>query len=264
MHSKKKIFPALVIILNCCFLCAPASEGKSTSLAPEDIIIKNHIGPMKMTNPNGGYIIDNIFGNAELKAAGSIRIGKIDGDLTVSTPIGDIEIGEATGNVAIDSQAGNVSINKAHKHVFVEAGLGEVVIQSAKSVEVNNISGGDVKVLDVTEYSKIVTRGSILLVMNNVNSRSELCNLSSSEGDISLHLPENMGADIEIQIPLSEDPNRETRIESDFAFSMFKQRCLEKQLLILTTIINKGGGKINLYLAKGNIYFRALQAGRSN
>ena len=71
-----------------------------------------------------------------------------------------------------------------------------------------------------------------------------MCSLSSTEGDITIYVPETLGADIEIQIPLADDPNREARIESDIKFSQFQQRCLQKEILILSTQINGGGGKI--------------------
>lgn len=259
MNEIKKNFLTFVIIASTCFLVILPKIGKSNPSARDDIRIKNHTGPINITNPNGGYIVDFISGNAEFIANGSIRIGRIEGSLTAMTPIGDIDIGEVKGNITAITKAGNINIKKAHKHVFIESGLGEVVINSAMSVQVNSLFGGDVKVLDVSEYSKVMTRGSILQVLNKGNSQAELCDLTSYAGDITLHIPEDLGADIEIRIPLSEDPNREARIESDFAFLKFKQRCQEKRILILTTSINNGGGKIKLFIEKGNIYIRALR-----
>jgi hypothetical protein len=259
MNDKKKNFLTFVIVVSTCFLVILPKTGKSNPSASDDIRIKNRPGPINITNPNGGYIIDTVSGDAELKANGSIRIGRIEGNLRAITPIGDINIGEVKGNLTAITKAGNVNINKAHKHVFVESGLGEVVINSAKSVHVNNLFGGDVKVLDVSGYSKVMTRGNIFLVLNKGNSQAELCDLASTAGDITLHIAKNLGADIEIRIPLSEDPNRETRIESDFAFLKFKQRCQEKRILILTTSINNGGGKIKLFIERGNIYIRSLR-----
>ena len=88
---------------------------------------------MKKTNSQGGYVIESISGDASLKAVGSIRIGRVEGNLEASTPIGDIDIQEAKGNISAIAQSGNVNINKAFKHVSVEGGLGDIIIQSAKS-----------------------------------------------------------------------------------------------------------------------------------
>ena len=264
MNDKRKNFLTFVIVVGTCFLAILPKTGKSNPSAGDDIRIKNCTGPINKTNPDGGYIIDSISGNAELKASGSIRIGRVEGSLAAITPIGDIDIGEVKGNLKAITKAGNVNINKAYKHVFVESALGEVVINSAKSVHVNNLFGGDVKVLDVSGYSKVMTRGNILIVLNKGNSQAELCDLASTAGDITLYIPENLGADIEIKIPLSEDPNREARIESDFAFLKFKQRCQEKRILILTTSINNGGGKIKFFIERGNIYIRSSRTESSH
>ena len=255
MSTKNNIFRALVIILNS-YLLAVAASGNSTFLAPEDIRIKNYNGFLNVKNPNGGYVIDNISGSAELKATGSIVIGKIDGDLMASTPIGDIEIGEAMGNVRINSQAGNVSINKAQKHVFVEAGLGEVVIQSAKSVQVNNILGGDVKLLDILGYSNVSTNGNILLIVNDQFNGLNLCDLSTTEGDITIYIPRGLGVNIEIKTPFSPNTEKETRIKSDFAFDTLNQKYEKGYYFVITTKINNGGSKMNLQVNKGDIYLK--------
>lgn len=242
---------------------AQAAIGAKPDRPSEDIAMKDHIGPMKMVNLKGGFQIENVYGNAELKATGSVKIRRIDGDLIVTTPIGDIEIGEAKGKIKAATGSGNINIEKALKHISLEADLGEIIVQSAESVEVLNNLGGDVKLMDVKKYSKVVTRGNILLVMNKNRSNSELCSLSSKEGDVTLYVPESMGADIEVWVPLSEDPKREAHIESDFTFSKFDQRCLANRVLILTSQINGGGGKIHIEIEKGNIYLRALQAGKN-
>ena len=156
MQVRKKKAPALGVLLNSCLLLAFAYSAINSAISAEDIRIKNYNGTMKMANPKGGYIVDHISGDAFLKATGSIRIGSISGNLEAMTPVGDIDIGEANGNVKAISHSGNVNIQRAHKHASVEAGLGEVVIQSAKTVDVENNFGGDVKLLDVLEYSKVV------------------------------------------------------------------------------------------------------------
>lgn len=258
------VLMSVVSLVSSASVQAQTANEKSPSRLFEDITIKDHRGSMKMANPRGGFQIENIYGNAELKAAGSVKIRRIDGNLDVITPIGDIEIGEAKGKIKAITGSGNINVDKANKHVYLGAELGEIIVGSAESVEIVNNLGGDVKLMDVKEYSKVVTRGNILLVMNKNSSRSELCSLSSREGDVTLYVPETMGADIEIYVPLSEDPKREAHFESDFTFSKFDQQCLANRVLILTSQINGGGGKIHIEIDKGNIYLRALQAKKNN
>ena len=241
----------------------PLDSIQSTSSRPfEDINIREHKGRFESVNQKGGFRIENIYGSADLKATGSVKVQRVDGDLRVTTQIGDIDVGEVKGRIIASTGSGNIRIEKAHKHVSLGTEFGEIIVESAASVKIKNGLGGDVKLLDIQESADVVTRGNIHLALNGKAFRSDLCSLASKEGDITLYLPEHTGADIEIRVPLSEDPKREAHFESDFAFTKFDQKCLANRILILTVQINGGGGKILLQIEKGNVYLRATKAGK--
>jgi len=244
------------------FAQIPAAAKGSPALPFEDITIKSHKGRIAMANLKGGFRIGEVQGSADLNAAGSVRIERIDGPLKVTASIGDIEVGEASGDVRASAGSGNISIEKAARDVFLQAELGEIIVGSARSVEILNAQGGDVKLLDVHSHAKVVTKGNISLVWNGGRPGTELCSLASREGDITVYVPATLGADIEISVPLSEDSKRESHFESDFSFTRFDQRCLANRTLILTSQINGGGAKIRLEIEKGNVYLRAVTAGK--
>jgi preprotein translocase subunit SecG len=254
----KKVLTFNLLIFSAMLLMSAASVFPKEE--GSDIVIRSFKGTLRKMNLNGGFIINYVSENAELKANGTIKIGRVEGNLSAITSVGDIQINEVSGNITAITQAGNISIEKAHQHVYAQAELGEIIIQSANSVEIQNIFGGDVKLFNISGWSKVITKGNILLVLNKQISSLELCNLSSIEGDITLYLPENLAADIEIRTPLSEDPKRETHIKSDFSFIEFKQRCEQGRILNLSTSINNGGGKINIYIEKGNVYIKAIKS----
>jgi DUF4097 and DUF4098 domain-containing protein YvlB len=233
-------------------------QGTNFLLGLDDIRIESYPGNLKMTNSNGGFFIDRVDGNCELEAnSGSINLGYVKGNLIATTSAGDIKVNETEGEVRVKTQAGNVFIEKSHKHVYAETQLGEIVIRNAKSVEARNIFGGDVKLYNISEYSKVTTSGNILLVIDKEASLFNICDLSSTQGDITIYLPQDISTDIEIRTPITEDPKRETRIESDFSFINFDQKCIEEgKILLLTTSINKGKGKIRIYIETGDIYLK--------
>ena len=262
MHNNKResITPDLVSLAFRLFIIS-ASLSMVFPLAGDDIQIENYKGNLKMTNPNGGFSIGNVSGRCELIAnGGPLKIDLVTGDLIATTSAGDIEITEVKGNVEVITRAGNILIKKAHKHVYAETVLGEIVIHSAKSVEAKNIVGGDVKLYYISGYSNVATSGNILLVVSEKISGFNVCDLRSTEGDITIYLPENFGADIEIKTPISRDPTKETRIESDFYFSVLNQRYEDGQFLNISTHINEGGRKIKLFINKGDIYLKALKS----
>ena len=260
MHNKKRdpITLNSVSLVFCLFIFF-ATLSMRVPLIGDDIQIENYKGNLKMTNPNGGFLIGNVSGRCELIAnGGPLKIGVVTADIIATTSAGDVEITEAKGNVEVITRAGNILIEKAHKHVYAETVLGEIDIHYAKSVEVKNIVGGDVKLYYISGYSNVSTSGNIFLVVSEKISGFNVCDLATTEGDITIYLPENFGADIEIKTPISRDPTKETRIESDFNFSVLNQRYEDGKFLNITTHINEGGRKIKLYINKGDIYLKAL------
>jgi acetolactate synthase regulatory subunit len=255
-------FSIAVLLASSLFSQIPAAAKVSSVLPFEDITIKNHKGRIVMANLKGGFRIGEVQGSAELDAAGSVKIERIAGPLRVKTSIGDIEVGDAGGDVRASAGSGNISIEKAAGDVFLQSELGEIIVGSARSIEVLNAQGGDVKVLDVRGHVKVVTKGNISVVWNRHDAGADLCSLASREGDITIYVPVTLGADIEISVPLSEDSKRESHFESDFSFTRFDQRCLANQTLILTAQINGGGAKIHLEIERGNVYLRAATAER--
>jgi len=248
-------------------LFADEASGDQRTKPPaqpdENIVIQNHKGSITKENPKGGFVVDKVTGDIELIANGSISVGLVEGNLNAVTTAGDIKIEDVRGTITAIAQVGNITIQKALKHVFAQAGIGEIIVHSAPSAEVRNIFGGDVKILGASKWAKVVTKGNIVVVLNvepNVEpNSSEICNLSSTEGDITLYLPENLGADIEIRMPLSKDPKKETHIVSAFTLKKFMQKCDMENILTLSTSINNGGEKINLYIEKGNIFIKIHQ-----
>jgi len=262
MHNKERNLITLGLIsLEFPLFIIFSLLSMGTSLPGDDIQIENYKGNMKMENPSGGFLIGNVSGRCELIAnGGPIKIGVVAGDLIVTTSAGGIEITEAKGNAELITRAGNILIKKAYKHVYAETVLGEIEIHSAKSVEVRNVVGGDVKLYYISGYSNVATSGNILLVVSNKISGFNVCDLQSTEGDITIYLPKNFSADIEIKTPISKDPTKETRIESDFNFSVLNQRYEDGQFLNITTSINGGGRKMEIFIKKGDIYLKALKS----
>ena len=256
MTVLKKRIKTLFIgeVIACLFLMGSLIFPFAILKRADDIFIKFHTGDLNMTNPQGGFIIENVLGNCTVTSAGgSLHFGRIQGYLKGTTRAGDIIVKEVFGEAYVSTHAGNIQIDKSHDHVFAQTNLGEIIIQSAKSAEVKSINGGDAKIMNVSGYSKVAARGNILLITKNEFSGDTLCDLSTTNGDITIYLPEDFGADIEINPPITMDVWRETRIESDFSFIDFRHKYEKNQILKISTSINGGGVKINLYVEKGNV-----------
>jgi DUF4097 and DUF4098 domain-containing protein YvlB len=89
----------------------------------------------------GDVTVGVIAGRTEIKTAGAVRIGRIDGPATVRNSNGDTSIGEVVGEAHVNAANGAISVDLAHGEIVAktanggvrigEAARGPVVAQSA-------------------------------------------------------------------------------------------------------------------------------------
>ena len=238
------LFYLLVIFTHSISVCENFSD---------DIIIEKYNGFLKKENKQGGFRIGEIKGNAMLTANGSIRIRSMEGNLFAVSTAGDIIIEEIQGNARVTCRAGNIDI-KSFKHVIAQSELGEIIIRQAESVEIENLHGGDVKILNVSKWSRVKTRGSIWYSIPYIPAGSEICELYSREGDIGLTFSEELNADLKIHLPIKGPQSPELFLATQINIGFYKIQCLNNTLTI-STRINQGGKKISLFLEKGGHIF---------
>ncbi len=229
--------------------------------SPGVIYIKTHLGDLKKENPSGGFKIDAVAGDCDVSAkGGGVEIGIIEGNLVAKTTRGDISVAEVTGNAELFTGGGNITIQRARAAIHAETLLGDISIYSAENVFIENSYGGDVNVFNVTGYAKVHTIGNILLRSDVTSRLADICDLSSTIGDVVIEIPETIGALVEVITPITKDPRRDTQIQSDFSFTHFKQGLIDEGTkLKISAQINDGGGKIRIYIAKGNIYLKIIR-----
>ncbi len=226
----------------------------------DDIHIKSFKGDYQKTNSQGGFIIDQVFGNCYVDSLGGpLKFGRVQGDLTGTTRGGDVRVEEVSGNVRLFTQSGNILVRQAGGQVVAETNLGEIVIEKAASVEAKTLGGGDIKIQGASGFVSAQARGNVTFVSDGSYAGDILCNLSAVDGDITIYIPEDLSVSLLIRTPVTMDVWRETRIESDFSFSDFKQNYEKEQTLILSFNINKGGRKILLAIEKGNVSILKLK-----
>jgi DUF4097 and DUF4098 domain-containing protein YvlB len=247
-RPKRKIFFFLYFFFICLFLMA------------DDIRIDSYRGNLKKVNALGGFIIGKVEGSCDLTSRGGpISIDTVTKDLTAVTSAGRIEINDIQADARIVTGGGNIHVQKARGRLYAETYLGEIIIDSARKVEAKTITGGDIKIQDLQEYADITTTGNILVVMKTDPKKTVLCDLKSLEGDVTLYLPKDFAASLELRIPLGQNPAKENRIKSDFNFGELKQRREEiEKVLCISTTFNGGGGKIKILINKGNLFIKAF------
>jgi Toastrack DUF4097 len=85
----------------------------------------------------GGVAVDAIEGRAEIKTAGSIRIGTIGGPAVIKNTNGDTRLGEIAGDARVHASNGSIAIRLALSSVAAKTANGDVGIEEVRSGSVD-------------------------------------------------------------------------------------------------------------------------------
>lgn len=202
---------------------------------------------MRLRTSGGDIIIDDISEKAFLHTSGGdIEVNLADGDLDAETSGGDIYVGEVTGYCNLYTSGGDIEIEKALSNMELKTSGGDIVVLRADGPVYAHTSGGDI---EVRKKSK-----------EEIDNHS--VDLSTSGGDISISIPENMGAYIDARIEITDRWNRDCDIISDFPINIERTKKGSKIVVTGVGSINNGGDTIKLDTVNGNIVIRKEESER--
>jgi hypothetical protein len=163
----------------------------------------------------GSYIkAGNIGGAAELRSVGNLDVGSIAGDAVLMTSHGSINANTVGGKVTAETKGGKINITDARGVVEIRNTQGgDIWINNANLVQVQTEGGsihggrvrGDFKG-DTAAGDILVDQGSSSVEASTRSGKIEVrlvgdsdrhVNLTTSNGDIILYLPQKLRASIE-------------------------------------------------------------------
>ncbi len=83
-------------------------------------------GPVELSAGVGDVTADVIAGNAQIKTAGAVRIGRIDGAAAIKNSNGDTWVGEITGEGRLNAANGAISVDLAGSGIVAKTANGNV------------------------------------------------------------------------------------------------------------------------------------------
>jgi hypothetical protein len=162
-----------------------------------------HAGRVELRSGAGNVSAEAIGGAAEIKTAGTIRIGRIEGTAVIKNTNGATTIGDITGDARITAANGPIVVGVARSSVVAksangevrvdEIGRGSVVLQSAMGAIEVGIPPGVAAWLDVeTKFGRVH------------NDLEDADRPGPGEDAVEIHAHTSMG-DITIRRPPSTD-----------------------------------------------------------
>lgn len=275
-----------------------AVKSRITARAVDgDIEIRKSDGQIDVGTTDGNIEIDEVNGPVTASAVdGDIEINSTRGPVKARTTDGDIDIRNTRGTVTANSVDGNIDIRRATGLVNATTTDGDIEIRDAQSgVTAKTVDGniktdstvgevdagaleGDIHLYDARGFVNAqAARGSIEVYVARTNLDTEQkvsdsldtaldaetqCNLETTEGDVTIHLPEDLPASIEAEgssggLLLSRLWREDIgHIYSDFGMNKSEWGVFFYVQSEASGDINGGGDRIRLKTNSGNIYIR--------
>ena len=247
------------------------------------IIIGNMKGVVTAGAVDGNIKIASAEGDVNTSTIdGNTRIGNARANVTAEAVDGMIEIDSVEGYVSAKTTDGNIKIKNARAHVTASAVDGKIDISDADgdvnasttdgNIWIGNVRGmvttkavdGNIKIENAyRDVSAVSTDGNVeATLMVSDSGLDPRCHLVSAEGDITIHIPDDLAASIEAEgssggLLLSRLWREEVgHINSDFGLNQSEWGVFFYRQSEASGDINGGGDRIRLKTNSGNIYIK--------
>jgi DUF4097 and DUF4098 domain-containing protein YvlB len=203
------------------------------SYAPSDVTAGHVAGRVKISTQSGQIRVKGAGKGAELSTAGGdIRIESVTGDLKATTSGGDIRAGAVSGDARLETAGGDVVVRSAGGSVTARTGGGDITLKKVHGPVVARTSGGTI----VCEISSAAAPGGELM---------------TSGGDVTITLPSNYRADIDVRVSGTE-------MEADAISSQFPDVVVTRRPGSVSGEgkLNGGGPKLIIRSTSGSVSVR--------
>ena len=207
-----------------------------------DIGVDDMDAKIKLHTSGGEIIVGNVQGDIKLHTSGGdVEVKNANGYLDASTSGGGVYVGKVAGACKLHTSGGDIEIGEAQDDVDASTSGGDIIISSAVGAIYAHTSGGDI------EAKKLLREGV----------KDNSIDLRSSGGDIVVYIPDNMKADVNAEIRMS---NRweDCEIRSDFPLKIERTEKGSKIIITGKGSINGGGDLIKLRTSNGDIKIRRV------
>jgi lia operon protein LiaG len=192
------------------------------------------VGKVSVTNVEGDLWID--------AASAPVTTSNTRGELNIDVGSGAVQVSEVRGELSVDTGSGVVGVSNIRgEKVSVETGSGDVTASDLRSNELSVETGsGDIEVTGLVAPQVSLETGSGS-VAADVQGEVWNVNVQTGSGDVTLKLPQNLGAEVDIETSSGD-------IETDYAVSVTRHARDH-----LTGRIGDGRGKIAIETGSGGI-----------
>jgi DUF4097 and DUF4098 domain-containing protein YvlB len=263
-----------------------------------DLDVKRIDGVVSAKTSGGDVIVEKTTKDVTVKTSGGdIELIDVEGEVTAKTSGGDIEVKNNKAKVIAKTSGGNIELTNVGAEVDAHTSGGDIIVNGSKGslgvstsggdIELKNIqdvinaktsggdieadnvmngikaktSGGDIELDDIKGFIEAATSGGDVeaeMTLTNFGKDHHVT-MSSSGGNITLYIPENLPATVDATINISGFSFNDYDISSDFPLKTERKKDSKDgkgrrfELIHSEGKINGGGDLIKLETSNGNI-----------
>lgn len=207
-------------------ITAPRSSDITASGSDGKMDVRGFEGTLQLTISDGNLTAKDLSGKLKIAAAdGNINVAGCTGTIEFRVADGDLNVEQCSGDIQASSIDGSLVMNQ------IKGSVG------ARTVDGKLLLNGTLESLNVK-----ATDGYIDVRVNNGSMMQKDWLLKSSDGNISLHLPESFSADLDIS---SSDGHIETRKPILIEGSLSNNKIMGK--------MGNGGHLLKIHTRDGNV-----------
>lgn len=192
------------------------------------------VGEVNVTNVKGDIAID--------VSGGDVHTTDTQGTLTIDTGSGEATVTNAAGMISLDTGSGDVTMrNISGDGLLIDSGSGTVTLEGCTSSKISIDTGsGGLRATEVSTRSLAMDTGSGSVLLGLRNS-PEMVTIDSGSGDVTLNLPANFSATLDIDTGSGG-------ITSDFSMQV-SSRSRDKMI----GKIGNGEGRVSIETGSGSV-----------
>jgi hypothetical protein len=230
-------------------------------------------GPARLETGGGNIIAKNVSGELYANTVGGhITIGSVAGDATLKTGGGHIRVNSVQGTAHFETGGGNITLEHSGAELAAETGGGEITVGEAAGVVRAHTGGGGIKVVRMFGPTDLETSGgSIYLTQVDSAVKAStsdggitawfvapkkapgVCELQSSSGDITVHLPRELAVTIDALVMKGGD--HRVFVDPAFPLKISYDDLNGSHTVRAEGDLNGGGELLKLRTVAGNIRF---------
>ncbi|QNF32625.1 DUF4097 family beta strand repeat protein [Adhaeribacter swui] len=176
----------------------PEKVATNLTTSGGNIQLTNISGEQHFTTSGGDLQIDRVSGRTKgSTSGGSIHLKNSKDFMDLTTSGGDINATDCTGNLQLATSGGSLHLTNLNGVINASTSGGDVDGNNITGELSAHTSGGDIELKDMACSLSTSTSGGNLEVA--IKKPGKYIKLNNSGGDISLHLPKNISADLDLQ-----------------------------------------------------------------